>query len=313
VLGRYAKAGVLVAAAVVLLVEGFFVYRWYERFQASDAASETATGGAGPPVLVGAGDIARCSSDADEATAKLLDGIPGTVFTVGDNVYWSGTAREFKKCYAPSWGRHKERTRPALGNHEYVTAGAAGYFGYFGAAAGDPSKGYYSYDLGEWHLIALNSNCGEEEVRCGPGSAQVQWLEEDLAASPADCTLAYFHHPLFSSGSVHGDQPEVRPLWDALYAANADVVVSGHDHDYERFAPQRPDGTQDKERGIREFVVGTGGAGQHGFGEVRPNSQVRNATTHGVLKLTLNPTSYDWKFVPVAGKTFTDSGTTSCY
>jgi hypothetical protein len=303
---------VLVAAAVVLLVEGFFVYRWYERFQASDAASETATGGAGHPVLVGAGDIASCPSDADDATAKLLDGIPGTVFTVGDNVYWSGTAREFKKCYAPSWGRHKERTRPALGNHEYVTAGAAGYFGYFGAAAGDPSKGYYSYDRGGWHVVALNSNC-KEVGGCYSASPQGRWLRNDLAASPADCTLAYFHHPLFSSGSDHGDQPEVRPLWDALYAANADVVVSGHDHDYERFAPQRPDGTQDKERGIREFVVGTGGAAQHGFGEVRPNSQVREAGTPGVLKLTLEPGSYGWEFVPIAGETFTDSGTTSCH
>jgi hypothetical protein len=314
VLGRYAKAGVLVAAAVVLLVEGFFVYRWYERFQASDAASETATGGAGPPVLVGAGDIARCSSDADEATAKLLDGIPGTVFTVGDNVYWSGTAREFKKCYAPSWGRHKERTRPALGNHEYVTAGAAGYFGYFGAAAGDPSKGYYSYDLGEWHLIALNSNCGEEEVRCGPGSAQVQWLEEDLAANDDKrCTLAYFHHPLFSSGEKHGSTAAVEPLWEVLYEAGADVVLSAHEHNYERFALQDPSGKADPQRGIREFVVGTGGAEHYPILDPLPNSEVHNDETYGVLKLTLHPKSYQWRFLPAAGGEFIDSGDDQCH
>jgi hypothetical protein len=263
-------------------------------------------------VMVGAGDIAKCSSNADEATARLLDDIPGTVFTVGDSVYPSGTASEFRDCYAPSWGRHKARTKPAVGNHEYETAGASGYFGYFGAAASDPSKGYYSYDRGEWHVVVLNSNC-KEVGGCGSASPMVSWLKRDLAANPSGCTLGYFHHPLFSSGGEHGSQPAVRPIWDALYAADAEVVVGGHDHDYERFARQRPDGTRDGTRGIRQFVVGTGGATQHGFGTIRPNSQVRNATTPGVLKLTLNSGSYSWKFVPVAGKTFTDSGTTSCH
>lgn len=263
-------------------------------------------------VMVGAGDIAKCSSSADEATAKLLDSIPGTVFTVGDNAYPSGTAAEFRDCYAPSWGRHKARTRPAPGNHEYETAGASGYFGYFGAVAGDPAKGYYSYDRGEWHVVALNSNC-KEVGGCGSTSPMVAWLKRDLAANPTKCTLAYFHHPRFSSGGDHGNQPVVRPIWKTLYAANADVVVGAHDHDYERFALQRPDGTRDRERGIRQFVVGTGGGTQRGFGKVRPNSQARKAGTPGVLKLTLNPGSYEWEFVPVAGKTFTDSGSTSCH
>ncbi len=290
-------AATVVAALAIVAVLDFYASR-----------SARAAGA----VMVGAGDIAKCSTEADEATAKLLDNIPGTVFTVGDNAYPSGTASEFKNCYGPSWGRHKSRTRPALGNHEYETAGASGYFGYFGAAAGDPDRGYYSYDRGEWHVVALNSNC-KEVGGCGADSPQGRWLRNDLANHPAECTLAYFHHPLFSSGGDHGNQPQVRPLWKALYAANADVIVGAHDHSYERFAPQGPDGARNKERGIRQFVVGTGGGTQHGFGEIGTNSQARKAGTPGVLKLTLKPGSYGWEFVPVAGETFTDSGTKSCH
>ncbi len=263
------------------------------------------------PVLVGAGDIARCSSSGAEATARLLDGISGTVYTTGDNAYESGTATEFANCYNPTWGRHKSRTRPSVGNHEYGTAGASGYFGYFGAAAGEPSKGYYSYNLGEWHVISLNSMC-ENVGGCGSTSPMVDWLKQDLAANPRACTVAYFHHPLFSSGE-HGNDTKMRPTWDALYSANADVVLNGHDHDYERFAPQSPSGAADTARGIREFVVGTGGGSHYGIVNVQPNSQVRNTDTYGVLKLALHPTSYEWKFVPEAGKTFTDSGTTNCH
>jgi hypothetical protein len=261
--------------------------------------------------MVGAGDIAKCSSNGDEATAKLLNGISGTVFTTGDNVYGEGTASQFKNCYGSSWGRHKARTKPSVGNHEYFTAGASGYYDYFGSAAGDPNKGYYSYDRGDWHVIVLNSMC-EKVGGCGSTSPMLGWLRQDLVANPSRCTLAYFHHPLFSSGE-HGNQPKMRPTWDALYAAGADVVVNGHDHDYERFAPQRPDGTRDTERGIREFVVGTGGASHYPFGAIKANSQARNANTYGVLKLTLNAGGYSWKFVPVARKTFTDSGSTSCH
>jgi hypothetical protein len=264
------------------------------------------------PVLVGAGDISRCETNKDEATAKLLDGIAGTVFTLGDNAYSSGTKAQFKRCYDPTWGRHKARTKPSVGNHEYVTAGASGYFDYFGSAAGDPTKGYYSYNRGAWHIVVLNSMC-ENVGGCEDTSPMVTWLKNDLAANSANkCTLAYWHHPLFSSGE-HGNNINMKPSWEALYAANADLVINGHDHDYERFAPQRPNGTADSARGIREFVVGTGGYSLRPFDAIKPNSQVRNANTHGVLKLTLHASSYGWKFVPVAGKTFTDSGSTSCH
>ncbi|MBA2712131.1 MAG: metallophosphoesterase [Rubrobacteraceae bacterium] len=264
------------------------------------------------PVFVGAGDIASCASSGDEATANLLNGIPGTVYTLGDNAYESGTATEFTNCYDPTWGRFKARTKPAPGNHDYVTAGASGYYNYFGAAAGDPSKGYYSYNLGAWHIVALNSMC-ENVGGCGATSPMVTWLKQDLAANPSTCTLAYWHHSVFSSGLEHGNDPKMIPSWDALYAAGADVVLSGHDHDYERFAPQTSSGVADPARGIREFVVGTGGRSHYTFGTIRANSQVRNSDTYGVLKLTLHPTSYEWQFVPEAGKTISDSGSGSCH
>jgi acid phosphatase type 7 len=275
-----------------------------------DTAAQSPPSGGDSAVLVGAGQIAS-SNNNDEATARLLDGIAGTVFTVGDNAYTEGTASQFTNYYAPTWGRHKARTKPSVGDHEYLTANASGYFGYYGAAAGDPKKGYYSYNLGEWHAVVLNSNC-TKVGGCGATSPMVTWLKQDLAANPKACTVAYWHHQLFSSG-VHGNLTTIKPIWDALYAANVDVVVNGNQHVYERFAPQDPNGQANPERGIREFVVGTGGARLASFGTVQPNSEVRNNTTFGVLKLTLHPTSYDWKFVPVAGKTFTDSGTTSCH
>ena len=267
-------------------------------------------GAATRAVLVGAGDIANCSTGGDEATAKLLGGIAGTVFTAGDNAYDNGTSAEFTNCYHPTWGRHIERTRPSAGNHDYYTAGASGYFEYFGAKAGDPQKGYYSYDRGQWHIVALNSNC-DEVGGCGRESAQLQWLRNDLRRNSTACTLAYWHHARFSSGE-HGSDPSTAPFWKVLYNHHGDVIVSGHDHDYERFALQAPDGTRDREHGIRQFVVGTGGTDLRPFAVIEANSQVRNSETHGVLKLTLNPSGYSWKFVPVAGKIFTDSGTTSC-
>jgi hypothetical protein len=274
---------------------------------------ETALAQTGDPVLVGAGDIANCNRSQDESTAQLLDGIAGTVFTLGDDAYPDGTLAQFNDCYGPTWGRHKARTRPTPGNHEYHTSGAAGYYTYFGAAASpldanctSNCKGYYSYDLGAWHIIALNS-----EIAHGAGSAQEQWLRADLAAHPNTCTLAYWHKPRFSSGG-HGNSTGVQPFWQALYDYGADVVLSGHDHSYERFAPQSPTGQADPARGIREFVVGTGGAGLYPFPTVRPNSQVRNNTTWGVLKLTLHAASYDWQFIPVAGQTFTDAGSALC-
>lgn len=265
-------------------------------------------------VLVGAGDIASCDDLAGaEATAKLIDGIPGTVIAVGDLAYPDGSDEQFKNCYGPTWGRFKDRTRPAPGNHEYHSKGASAYSRYFGAAAGDPQKGYYSYELGGWHIIALNSECAAVGG-CEAGSPQEQWLRQDLGSHPAKCTLAYWHKPLFSSGAAHGNDPEVRPLWDALYAAHADVVIGGHDHHYERFAPQAPSGKLDIQRGIREFVVGTGGKNSHRIlGAPKPNSEVRQADTFGVLKLTLYTEGYEWEFVPQAGRTFTDSGSGTCH
>jgi len=272
---------------------------------ASQASSQT-------DVLVGAGDIADCRDLAGaEATAKLLEQIPGTVMALGDLAYPDGSKENFK-CYDRTWGRVKSRTRPAPGNHEFHSAGAAYYFSYFGVAAGDPATGYYSYDLGTWHIIVLNSEC-KEVGGCNAGSQQEKWLRADLAAHPAACKLAYFHKPLFSSGREHGDDLEIQPLWQALYDGSADVVVNGHDHDYERFAPQTPDAAPDPKRGIREFVVGTGGKNHRPFGTPRPNSEIRNADAFGVLKLTLKPTGYDWQFVPEAGKTFTDSGSGNCH
>src|SRR5438094_3819622 len=238
-----------------------------------------------PAILVGAGDIASCTSSGDEATAALLDAVSGTVFTAGDNAYDSGTYDQYSNCYDPSWGRHRARTRPSPGNHEYLTPGATGYFQYFGPSAGDPSKGYYSYDLDSWHVVVINSNA---DVR--PGSAQEQWLRADLAAHPAPCTLAYWHYPRFSSG-FQGSHPAMQPIWQALYDAGAEVVISGHDHDYERFAPQTPSGVADPARGIREFVVGTGGASYYIFNTPQPNSELRHTGTFGVWKLTLHAPS----------------------
>ena len=264
------------------------------------------------PVLIAAGDIASCVNDDDEATAQLVEVISGTVATLGDNVYERGTPEQFSGCYDPAWGRFKNRIRPSPGNHEYLTPGAAGYFDYFGAAAGQLGQGYYSYDLGAWHLVALNSVCWEVGG-CGADSPQALWLAADLQAHPAACTLAYWHHPRFSSG-LHGDNALVQPLWDVLYAAGAEVVLNGHDHHYERFAPQDPNGTADPARGLREFIVGTGGRSHYPFpGGPGANSEASNTDTYGVLKLTLHADSYDWEFVPVAGKTFTDSGSGTCH
>jgi hypothetical protein len=277
----------------------------------------TTTAAATPPAsgdatLLAAGDIAGCSSSGDDATANLLATLSGTIITAGDNAYESGTATEFQTCFDPTWGRFRDRIKPAPGNHEYLTAGASGYYGYFGAAAGDPAKGYYAFDLGSWRIYAINSNCSVVGG-CGVGSPQETWLRNDLAANPRSCVLAYWHHPRFSSGQ-HGSYVSYQPLWQDLYDAGAEIVVNGHDHDYERFAPQTPTGSVDATRGIREFVVGTGGKNHYPFsGTFIANSETHNDDTFGVLKLTLQPTAYRWEFIPEAGKTFTDSGSGACH
>jgi hypothetical protein len=259
-------------------------------------------------VLVGAGDIALCGSNLAnaEATSRLLDGIPGTVFTTGDNTQTSGTAEEFRDCYSPTWGRHRSRTRPTPGNHDYGSANGAAYYEYFGDAAGPAGRGYYSYDLGGWHIVSLNGNASMSE-----GSAQANWLRQDLEANRSACTLAYWHQPLFSS-SRNGSDSRSRYIWQLLYDHGAEVVMNGHDHLFERFAPQDPSGRRDDARGIRQFTVGTGGCYLYEVQRLQPNSEVQGFS-HGVMKLTLRANSYDWQFVPVAGSGFSDSGSGTCH
>jgi acid phosphatase type 7 len=270
--------------------------------------------------VLAAGDIAGCDTSGDEQTANILDNyLSATVLPLGDEVYEQASASQFANCYDPTWGRAKSRSHPIVGNHEYVTTNAAGYFGYFnaqlapfGAAATDYTRGWYSYDLGAWHVVALNDQCGFITGGCGSGSPEVQWLQSDLASHPAQCTLAYMHEPLFSSGSNASTDDQA--LWQALYAGGADLVLNGHDHDYERFAPQTPAGALDVNNGITEFVVGTGGRSHFTFnGTLAPNSQVRDSTSFGVIKLDLHAGSYAWAFIPVAGSTFTDSGSRACH
>jgi calcineurin-like phosphoesterase family protein len=260
-----------------------------------------------PVVLAGAGDIANCElGTGAAATARVLDRIPGTVFTAGDNAYPSGTAKQYQECYEPTWGRHKTRTRPAPGNHDYLTNKAAPYFDYFGERAGPDRRGYYSYTLGAWHIVSLNS-----AIPADGRSPQIQWLRRDLADNPTACTLAYWHIPVFSSGA-HGSDAYMDEAWRVLYEFGGDVVINGHDHDYERFAPQDPKGKADPVRGIREFVVGTGGGGVYKFKSVQRNSEVRNYKAYGVIKLTLGATDYAWEFVQGAGDPFRDSGVGQC-
>ena len=271
----------------------------------------------GDAVLVGAGDIASCSNDNDEATAQLVDAVVAArpdarVFTVGDNVYDNGTTAEFNNCYHPTWGRHKARTHPVVGNHEYGTAGAAGYFGYFGAAAGPAGQGYYDYMAGGWHVVVLNSQCNAVGG-CHAGSAQEQWLRARLQEVAAECTVAIWHHPRFSSGSVHGSDTAYQPFWQALYEDGAELIVNGHDHIYERFDPQSPGGLLDTTFGVRQITAGLGGRSRYGFSLVAPNSQVRYSADYGVLKLTLRPGDYDFELLRVGGGAVVDSGTAACH
>ena len=259
-----------------------------------------------PDVTVfAAGDIAVCGSTSTEATARLLDRHSGAVLALGDNVYPTGTAEQYANCYAPTWGRHRDRTHPTPGNHEYDVGGALPYFAYFGAEAGPAGLGYYSFNLGAWHILSLNSN-----VPAQPGSAQYEWARNDLLASTSVCTLAYWHHPVFSSGG-NGNNSRMREIWRLLDQVRAEVVLVGHDHHYERFAPQQADGIANVE-GVREFVVGTGGAELRAVVSAQPNSQVREDRTWGVLKLTLRSTTYNWDFIPIDGQSFHDFGTNAC-
>jgi hypothetical protein len=276
----------------------------------SDLNVPTAPGPDEIAVLVGAGDIAVCGSTGAVATGRLLDGQPGTVFVAGDIAYPDGTAEQFRTCYEPAWGRHKDRTRPAPGNHEYGSPGAAPYFAYFGANAGPSDLGYYAYRKSAWRVFSLNSN-----TELADRHAQLEWLRRQLdAAGTSACTVAYFHHPLFSSGP-HGVIPPVpvaADFWRVLYAAGAEIIISAHEHFYERFAPQTPDASPDAAFGIRQFVVGTGGAPL-----TQPVRRVANSevvlSTFGVLRLTLDTQSYRWEFLSADGGAILDSGTGRCH
>src|SRR5690349_19736325 len=259
-----------------------------------------------PQIFVGAGDISGCSNSGDEATAKLLDAIPdpATVYNIGDDAYDNGTTSEFNNCYGPTWGRHKYRTKPTPGNHEYISSGAAPYYAYFGASAGPSGRGYYSYNLGAWHILSLNSN-----VSSSSGSAQDTWLRADLAAHPNQCILAYYHHPLYSSTATYSSS---RGLVNALYAYHADLILNGHRHYYEREKPLDPTGKVDLVNGYREIIAGTGGIGG-GSTASSSFTETSNGSTFGVLKLYLYDDSYAWKFIPVAGTTYTDSGSAACH
>lgn len=280
----------------------------------------------GDPIIVAVGDIAcdpnspnynNGNGDRDhchmKATSNLLvDTKLTAVLPLGDNQYQSGELSAFQESYEPTWGRFKSISHPVVGNHEYYNdENASGYFQYFKSVAGEVEKGYYSYDLGNWHLIALNSNC-PQVGGCHVGSPQEKWLKADLDAHKNKCTLAYWHHPRFSSGK-HGNDNNYDAFWRVLYQAGVEIVLNGHEHSYERFAPQSPEGKLEPNLGIRQFVVGTGGKDHYKFKDIQPNSIVRNADTYGVLQLTLHTDNYSWQFIPEVGKTFTDVGSYPCH
>jgi hypothetical protein len=320
--GQRAGDGSFTAETPTALQPGAYTARATQLDRANNAGlsntttftvAEGATSLPAPPTIAAAGDMTSCggTTSGEFLTAALVEGLPdATVLTLGDNAYPNGTATEFANCYDPTWGRFKSRTKPAPGGHDYNTPGAAGYYGYFGAAAGDPAKGYYSYDLGSWHVITLNAVC--DKVSCNAGDPQEQWLRQDLAAHPTSCTLAVIHEPRFSSGAVHGGTTDVQPFWEALYEHGAEFVLSGDDHLYERFLPQTPDGQLDTARGIAQFVVGTGGFYLYDFAQTWDNSVFRDNSSYGVIKMTLRAGSYDWKFLRTDGG-IRDVGSANCH
>lgn len=268
--------------------------------------TETSVTSAQTQVLVGAGDIANCGTQGAAQTAALIDGQPGTVFTAGDNAYPTGSEQDFRNCYEPTWGRFLSRTKPSTGNHEYMTPGAAAYFSYFGSRAGSANLGYYAYTLGAWRVIVLNS-----EAPASASSSQADWLKNELATHPSSCTAAIWHRPLVSSGP-HGDNADMRDLFQILYDGGVEFVVNGHDHLYERFSPLDPSGRPDAVRGVREFIVGTGGTDLTGPVRMRLGSEVQGVAW-GVIRFDLSAGSYRWQFLSAGGGGFGDSGVEMCH
>ncbi len=316
---RHHGASLMLLRPFLALVAGLIVFACSQPFDAEQPTFATST--TAPAIILAAGDIARCGIGGDEQTAATLDSLIGvypgaTVVPLGDLVYPDGTAANLRDCYGPSWGRFKSRTRAVIGNHEYDASPTAQfYWDYFYAGQGGPrGKGYYSWDTGSWHVVVLNTNSAFVSTR--PGTPQDVWLANDLATHTSQCLLGLWHHPRFSSQTT---APLLAPPnytsypWNRLVAAKADVVVNASQHFYERFAPQRTDGTPDS-LGLRQFIVGSGGASGVGrLTAIRPNSEAREGNTRGVLKLELGDGYYRWEFVHVAGGTFTDAGTTTCH
>lgn len=312
-MGRVMRSIVLVCVAVLVVIGGAWAWYRYHVRPVSVNGSNTANGNtaaSNDPAVLAAGDIATCGIRGSMETAEILGITEGTILALGDEAYPTGSAENFRNCYGPAWGKFLTRTRPVPGNHEYLTKNASAYFSYFGASANDPAKGYYSYDLGAWHVVALNSQC-DAVGGCGADSPEVKWFANDLASHSSKCTLAYWHVPRFSSG-LHGSSETMQSLWQAAVEGGVDVVLNGHDHLYERLAPMDANGSASMQ-GIREFVVGTGGTSHYNFTHILPTSEARDNTTFGVVKLILHASSYDWDFMPVAGGTYHDSGTTSCH
>lgn len=262
-----------------------------------------------PIFLSGAGDISICGQDGDDLTAAILEVIPGTIFTLGDNSNEAGRMIEYQRCFGPAWGKFLDRIRPSAGNHDYVTPGAPNYYAYFGASAGEPGKGYYSYDLGNWHIVVLNSNCGD--VACGRDSKQIQWLKEDLKAHSTLCTAAYWHHPLWTSYDG-GESRTLIPIWEVLYENGVDLVMNGDEHFYERFQPLNPLGTPDPARGIRQFTISTGGAYFRYFEKPHPLSETQITGQFGIMKFTLQEAEYSWEFINTSGEIL-DQGSANCH
>jgi hypothetical protein len=257
-------------------------------------------------VLLAAGDVGFCGSQGAVDTGEMLDSQEGTILAVGDLAYPHGSIQDYTMCYDPVWGRHKIRTKPSPGNHEYESPGAQPYFDYWGSAAGPAGLGYYSFRAGDWLVLSLNSN-----LPVGNTTAQAQWIRQELTTNNVKCTLAYFHHPLYSSGP-NGDNARLAGLWQLLYELGVDVIISAHEHLYERYAPMTPDGVRNDAKGIRQFIVGTGGASPYTIQRLHPLSEVQ-VTTYGLLKLTLTDVGYQWEFLRVGGGGRLDFGQDVCH